>query len=177
LLRPSSKVNETAIWVIEAKASSPNSAGNGKFEERMSQVSKRLTGNKYSDEQIKEICTKFTPHPFDNYIEDICNKFINSFSLFISIRLQRHHEENSELSDNLKEIDLANVRFVFVLVISNCKAEWLPPIQSALDKTLSPTIKTWNLSPSKSRPKSPPTVLVLNEDMARSEQLIDLDSV
>ena len=54
---------------------------------------------------------------------------------------------------------------MFVLVIKNCKKDWLPPIKEGLEKALRPTINTWNLSP--------PNVLVLNEDLARSKKLID----
>ena len=168
LLRPNNTANKTAIWMIEAKKSSPAPTSNAKLEERMNEVSRKLTDNKYIAEQIEEICIKLTLSQFDIYIEEICNKFISSFNLFLSIRLNRHHEKDSELSDSLKQIDLANVRFVFVLVINNCKEEWLPPIKEALDKALRPITKTWNLVA--------PNVLVLNKDMAESKQLINLAS-
>ncbi len=57
---------------------------------------------------------------------------------------------------------------MFVLVIKNCDKGWLLPIKEGLEKALRPTINTWNLSP--------PNVLVLNEDLARGKQLIDVVS-
>jgi hypothetical protein len=167
LLRPNSKAHKTAIWMIEAKKSSPDPKSHGNLDKRIEKMCEKLTDNMYLAKQIEEICIKLTPSPFDTYIEDICNKFISALALFIAIRLERHSEGDSELSDDLKQIDLANVRFVFVLVINNCEEEWLPPIQEALNKALRPTIKTWNLL----------NVLVLNKDMARRKQLIDLASI
>jgi hypothetical protein len=166
LLRTNVKANKTEIWMIEAKKSSPDPKSHGNLDKRIEKMREKLTDNMYLAKQVEEICIKLTPSPFDIYIEDICNKFTSALALFIAIRLQRHREGDAELSDNLKQIDLANVRFVFVLVIKNCEEKWLPPIQEALNKALRPTIKTWNLLP--------PKVLVLNEDWARSQQLIDL---
>lgn len=167
LLRTSVTANKTAIWMIEAKKSSPNPNTHGKLEERMNEVSKKLNSNssEYSDAQIEDICIKLTPHPFDIYVGEICNKFVNALTLFTAIHLGRHGNGTSELSDNLKQIAPANVRFVFVLIIKNCEEEWLSHIQEALNKALRPTINTWNLLP--------PNILVLNEDLARRKQLID----
>ena len=170
LLRPNATANKTAVWMIEAKKSSPNPKTHGKLEERMNEVSKKLNSNssEYSDAQVEDICIKLTPHPLDIYVGEICYKFVNALTLFTAIHLGRHGNGTSELSDSLKQIDLANVRFVFVLVINNCKEEWLPPIKEALDKALRPITKTWNLVA--------PNVLVLNKDMAESKQLINLAS-
>jgi len=168
LLRPNVNANKTVIWMVEAKKSSPHPKTQGKLKERMDEVRKKLNSNslEYSDLQIEDICINLTPHPFDIYVEEICNKFVNTLSLFVAIHLKRHSNGDSELSEKLKQIDLAQVRFVFVLVIKNCEKEWLIPIQEALNKALRPTIKTWNLSS--------PNIFVLNEDLARSKQLIDL---
>jgi hypothetical protein len=164
LLRPSSKVEKPpAIWMIEAKNSSPKPESDEYLNGCMKEVREKLT-NDMSDEHIKEICKKLTGHPFDIYIGEICNKFINALTLIIAIRLKRHSEGDSELSKDLKQLDLANVRFVFVLVINKCEEAWLPPIKEALEKALRPTIKIWALSP--------PQVFVFNEDIARSKRLI-----
>ena len=165
LLRPDSTTNKTAIWMIEAKKTSPNPKTHGDLEKHMSKVKEVLNSNlEYSDAQIEDVCVKLTPHPFNIYVGGICNKFVDALTLFIAIYLDRHSNKHSELSDNFKRIDLANVRFVFVLVIKNSEEEWLIPIQEALNKALLPTIKTWNLLS--------PNTLVLNEDMARQKKLI-----
>jgi hypothetical protein len=165
LLRPDAKTNKTAIWMIEAKKSSPNSKTHGKLQESMNEVRKKLNSNlEYSEAQIENIVLELTPHPLDVYVKEICNKFVNALTLFIAIHIKRHSKGDSELSEDFKQIDLSRVRFVFVLVIKDCEKEWLMPIQEALNKILRPTISTWNLLP--------PSILVLNEDLARKKYLI-----
>lgn len=169
LLRPNATANKTAIWMIEAKKTSPHPKIHGKIEERMNEVRKKLNSNlEYSDAQIENIVIELTPHPFDIYVKEIVNKFINALTLFIAIHLKKHGNGESELSDDFKEIHLNSIQFVFVLVIKNCEKNWTKPIKEGVEKSLRPTLRTWNLSSSK--------VFVLNEDMARSKQLIDLGS-
>lgn len=165
LLHPDAKTNKTAIWMIEAKKSSPNSKTHGKLQESMNEVRKKLNSNlEYSEAQIENIVLELTPHPLDVYVKEICNKFVNALTLFIAIHIKRHSKGDSELSEDFKQVDLSRVRFVFVLVIKDCKEEWLLPIKEALNKALRPTISTWNLLL--------PSILVLNEDLARKKQLI-----
>lgn len=101
---------------------------------------------------------------FDKYIEEIRDKLTNSLTLAMTSCLKRHPQANAELSDNFKQLDLASVQFILILVISDFQEAWLPPLQEALAKALFPTVKTWALLP--------PAVLVLNEDMARRKKLI-----
>lgn len=101
---------------------------------------------------------------FDKYIEEIRAKLTNSLTLIMTACLKRHPQAHAELSDNFKQLNLASIQFILVLVIGNFQDEWLPPLQDALTKVLHPTIKTWALGT--------PAVLVLNEDMARQRKLI-----
>ncbi|MDZ4784503.1 MAG: hypothetical protein SGJ02_00345 [bacterium] len=171
-----------AIWVVEAKSSAPNAKSEDSFDKYMKEIRASLTSDR-SDEYVREVCErlmgndfercvreireKLTGNPFDTYIGDICDKFINALTLAVNICLKRHPNGDRELSDDFKQLDLASVNFVLVLVIGkDFKKEGLPPLQDALLKVLRPTVKTWALSP--------PAVLVLNEDMAREKGLIAL---
>lgn len=101
---------------------------------------------------------------FDKYIEEIRAKFTNSLTLAMTACLNRHPQADAELSDNFKQLNLASIQFILVLVISDFQDEWLPPLKDALTQVLHPTIKTWALGT--------PAVLVLNEAMARQKELI-----
>lgn len=98
---------------------------------------------------------------FKTFIDEIHAKFSNAFLLTISRLLQRHPEARDELSDGFKELDLKSQGFRFVLVINGHKQAWLPPLQSALELTLRPLRKTWNIS-----------ILVLNHELALKHHLV-----
>ncbi|HEY9646673.1 MAG TPA: hypothetical protein V6C88_09900 [Chroococcidiopsis sp.] len=109
-----------------------------------------------------------TPRPetqpnFDNFIEEIREKFINALTLSVAACLRRH-STYEELPKPFQTLDLKTTKFRFILVINGHDEKWLPPIQEALKQALYPTVKTWNLSPT--------SVVVLNNVMARSQGLI-----
>ena len=101
---------------------------------------------------------------FDRYINEIKEKLANSLALFVALYLQRHPASNSDLSDHFRKFELANVKFLLILVIKNSKDEWLPPLHETLQKALKPTVKIWNLAPT--------SVIVLNEEGARKRGLV-----
>ena len=112
-----------------------------------------------------------TPRPettpdFNGFIEEIKLKFNNALSLSLAALLQRHKLASDELSVPFRALDLSAVVFRFVLVINGHQDSWLPPLQEALTKALTPTIKTWALSL--------PAVTVINEVMASEYGLITL---
>lgn len=107
------------------------------------------------------------PHPgnktsFDDFINEIREKFINSMSLYLAMRLKRHSD--GELSDTYKKLDLAEITFLFILVINGFEDEWLIPIKDALARALFSTSKTWALQI--------PSVIVCNEALARKYKLM-----
>jgi len=104
------------------------------------------------------------PENSNNYIDEIKEKLANSLALFVAIYLQRHPASNLELSDHFRQFELANVKFLLILVIKNSKEDWLIPVKDALQKALKPTVKIWNLAPT--------SVIVLNEDGARKHGLV-----
>ena len=124
------KEDETAIWCVEAKSSSPRPE---------------------------------TQPDFDKYILGIKDQLLNTFSLYVAMRLNRHSTAN-ELPPEFETPDLSTVKFQFVLVISGQQMGGLQPIQDALRNALYPTIKTWHLKPN--------PVIVINGDKARKYGLI-----
>lgn len=133
LLYSSSK-DQKKILIIEAKSSSPRPKDN-------------------SNNNSK----------FNDFIEEIKQKFMNTLALYISIVLKRH-ETWQELPVVLQELDLSTIDFQFILVINGHKDEWLPPLKDALEKSLRSIIRIWKLSYI--------PVLVLNEKMAQEKGLI-----
>lgn len=108
----------SAIWVIEAKSSSPQ------------QITEAGPESKFKS-------------AFDEFIEGIRVKLTNAFLLIVAARLDRHPK--AELPEPFKTLDLAQADFKFVLVIRGHKEEWLPPLQDALKLAFKPVIKTWGL--------------------------------
>lgn len=125
------KNNQSTVFIVEAKTSSPHPAN---------------------------------PSDFDNYINEIKDKFTNSLTLLVAIYLQRHATDQLELSSQFRQLELAKVNFLLILVVKNSKAEWLPPLHEILQKKLKPTSKLWNLTAT--------SVIVLNEDGAKKRGLI-----
>lgn len=101
---------------------------------------------------------------FDNYINEIKDKLSNSLSLFFALYLKRYPTNESELSKNFQQTNMSVVNFNLVLIINGHNEEWLPPLQDALKKSLKPTVKIWNLSPT--------SVKVVNDNGARELGLI-----
>jgi hypothetical protein len=100
---------------------------------------------------------------FNEFILEIKDKLLNTFSLYFAMRLKRHPEKN-DWPDAFMVPDVSNVSVQFVLIIAGHKAEWLPPLKDALYSALYPTGQMWNLGPN--------PVIVFNDDMARKCGLI-----
>jgi hypothetical protein len=106
---------------------------------------------------------------FDHFINEIKDKLFNSLSLFLALYFKRHSNE-AELSENFQKINLNDINFKLVLVITSetYKEEWLVPLQEALYETLHPVVnrmvKIWKLSSS--------SVSVINKEMAKEQGLI-----
>ena len=105
-----------------------------------------------------------TQPAFDEFIHDICEKFINSMHLFLAGVLGRNTDMQDEMPSGMHHITAANADFRFILVIKGHKEDWLQPLQDALKLHLKPLVKTWKLNPS--------CVVVLNDATARDQHLI-----
>lgn len=102
------------------------------------------------------------PRPEENqqYVVEITDKFLHSFSLYCSVLLGRRGQ-NQEMSTELTNIDIAHVKIKFFLVIYEFNVEWLPPIQIELENKLKPYRKIWGME-----------VFVLNDTMAQKYHLV-----
>lgn len=98
---------------------------------------------------------------FDKYLEEICEKFVHTFDLFISTFIKRYSDKDHELPPNFLVHDIGKITVKFLLVIKESEEIWLRPINDALKKALLRYRKTWRID-----------IAVLNEDMALSARLI-----
>lgn len=104
-----------------------------------------------------------TPSPgnaqhFQQFVDEIRSKLLHGFLIVNSLRLPRHAKHQQDLPDPFKEVDLSSANYRFALVVNGHKKEWLPPLQEAIYRSLSPLIKIWNISPN--------AVIVFNHELA-----------
>ena len=97
---------------------------------------------------------------FNDFIEEISDKFIHSFNLFYSAILKRN-KDYGEINNNFFEIDNSQVKLKFILVIKGHEIEWLLPISDALKNKLSYQNIIWKSE-----------VVVMNEKIANTYNLV-----
>ncbi|MBN1065544.1 hypothetical protein DWV13_14025 [Clostridium botulinum] len=97
---------------------------------------------------------------FNEFINEISDKFIHSFNLYYSAILKRY-KDYEELNKSFIELDNSNIKFKFILVIKGHKSGWLMPLSDALKQNLSYHNTIWKSQ-----------VVVLNDEMAKKYQLI-----
>ena len=116
---------------------------------------------------IVEAKTK-APRPgsadFDTFIGEIQQKWINTHSLSLALRLHRHGPAFNELPLPFQTMNLHHTHFQFLLVIHEHEESWIPPLQEALQKAMIPTVKTWAMN-------KHPVVVVINDAEARRRHL------
>lgn len=95
---------------------------------------------------------------FDNYIDDIADKFIHSFNLWLTLNLGRREDE---IASNMLDVPMETSIFRFILVINGHKEAWLPPIKEALERRMMADRKIWNHK-----------IIVINDSLARDRGLI-----
>jgi len=95
---------------------------------------------------------------FDLFVNEISEKFIHSFNMFISALLERNKFD--EIPQKLFELKKDKIDFKFILIIKDHAIEWLPPLQLAIQKKILPHLKIWD-----------GTVLLMNEDLAKQYRL------
>lgn len=103
---------------------------------------------------------------FDDFCKEICQKAVDSFSLFMNAVLGR--PSPSRLPEtpgrDLLAIDLAKATFSLVLIIRKHRQEWLEPIKNRLNNDLRHFITLWRWGHH--------PVIVLNEEWARKRGLV-----
>jgi len=99
---------------------------------------------------------------FSRFIREIEEKLTNALFLLNSALLERHRRP--DIPTTFVSVGLNMANYKFILVIREHAKGWLPPLQDAMNRALSRYVKTWNISPM--------SMLVLNDDMAKSRNMI-----
>lgn len=107
---------------------------------------------------------KSAPHPnnkdnYNDYIQDIREKFQNSISLLNAAKMKRREDIFLELPQSLKDLDYKAMHYWLYLVIKDAKDDWIPNLSNDLRKQLHPFLKSWNIPDDK--------FIVANEGMAK----------
>lgn len=100
---------------------------------------------------------------FDNFIEEIHEKFANTFLIFNAAKIGRH--DASEFPSSFKNINIKEVQYKFFLVIRGHKEEWLYPLQDAMQLVMYRLVKACNIAR--------PAIFVINDTIAREKGLIE----
>lgn len=104
--------------------------------------------------------TKYNIIRFNEFIDEISDKFIHSFNLFYSTILRRN-KDYGEVNNNFFELDNSKIKLKFILVIKGHEIEWLLPISDALKKKLSYQNTIWKSE-----------VVVMNDKIANKYNLV-----
>ena len=98
---------------------------------------------------------------FDKYISEICSKLVNTISLTVAILINRHTDEQNEISEKLKSLLINGCDIKLILVIKNHKEEWLPSLSDALNQNIIVDKKIWRFE-----------LVVINDKIAREKKII-----
>lgn len=101
---------------------------------------------------------------FEQFIDEISQKFLHSLNLYYAGVLGRHGSAN-DVPAFMKKIDHQQVSIKFILVIKNHQNEWLMPIKDALEKKMSSISSIWESQ-----------VAVINAKTAQKYKLIQPES-
>lgn len=102
---------------------------------------------------------------FEEFINDVKQKFADSLRLFTEVKNGLHGEDAFlRLPVNLRSLDLRSDQYLICLIIHGHKVEWLGELQDAFRDAMREVIKEWNIQDSK--------VKVYNEELAVENHLI-----
>lgn len=97
--------------------------------------------------------------PLDIFARDICQKFIDSFSLWQSIH-DKFHLDKIKLPRHARKVKNGD-HPIFVLVLNNFKEEWLEPVKYAIENEFRHFLHACNIKPT--------ALKVVNHEMAREQ--------
>ena len=98
---------------------------------------------------------------FEEYINDIADKFVHSLTFYNAVRLRHPHEP---LPLNIRKVDLQKAHYSFILVIHGHQMAWLPPLMDALKGKMRDVLRLWSISDA--------DVKVVNDETALASHLI-----
>lgn len=96
---------------------------------------------------------------FDEFIDEISDKFIHSFNMYLTSVLKRNLVD--KIPDKILNIELETAKFKFILIIKGHKIEWLQPLKDAFDRIMIDYNKIWKSS-----------VIIMNDEIAKEFKLI-----
>ena len=96
---------------------------------------------------------------FEGFINDVADKFIHSFDLYLSALLGRHQPHM--ITGRVAEQDHSKERYKFILVINGHREDWFLPLKEALDRRILFHRKIWKSD-----------VILMNEAMAQDYKLV-----
>lgn len=97
---------------------------------------------------------------FDEFIEEIRNKFLHSLNLYYAAILRRH-EKIADIPTDFQNLNNEDISIKLVLVIKGHQFAWLAPIREALCRALIPYESIWHFD-----------IAVINDEMALKYGLI-----
>lgn len=106
--------------------------------------------------------TKLNNIRFNEFINEVSDKFIHSFNLFYSAILKTNRDYG-EINNNFFELDNSQIKLKFIIVIKDHDIEWLLPISDALKKKLSYHNTIWKSE-----------VIVMNDKIANRYNLVKI---
>lgn len=102
---------------------------------------------------------------FDEFIDEISQKFIDTLLLFNALNIGRHgNDEKNNLPTNIQNVSLADVRYAMYLIVHGNEIEWMGPILTALKLKLKHCLKSWNIQDI--------NVYAINHEIAKEKGLI-----
>ena len=147
-------IRNDELLLIEVKKTAPKELSAERKKERLAEMIKAGNLKEY-EELIKSV--KMVP----SYVSDICEKFILSLCLVLSIAEGRMQSEDMppELREKIRNV--CGQKPIFVLVITQSKADWVCHIQDALNLSLRKFEKANHIK-----------VIVLTAEQAKSKGLV-----
>lgn len=96
---------------------------------------------------------------FYEWIDEVSMKFKDSLQLFMAAELGIQSDEG--IGQHLLEAEMAKCAIKLILVLSQHKKEWLPPVRDALSARLRRILRIWKAE-----------IIALNRDMAHAYGLV-----
>lgn len=146
--------NEKQVYQIE-KAEAYTSLGKGV---KAVEFIYRKNKDKLFFVEAKKSSPMPSSQDFSAFIEDIAEKFLHSFNLWLTLKLNLRKDSSA---DKVLAVSVESQAICFVLVINGHEEEWLPPIKAALERKMMAEIKIWHSA-----------IIVLNDKLAERKKLI-----
>ncbi len=96
---------------------------------------------------------------FKEFIDEISDKFMHSFQLYLSAFLGRHGTHG--ITGNIMVVDHSKAKYTFILIVKGHEIEWLTPLKDALEKKILAHRRIWKSE-----------VVLMNETIAKKYKIV-----